>query len=284
MSKVSVPPLEPPPATTAATIAQGIRLRTVERRRLSDQITTELEKLVASGQIKAGETLPSERDLMVLFGVGRTSIREALFALQRKGIVSAQAGLRPVVTAPRAEAIVAELSGAVRMFLASDLGAREFQVARRFFEPAVARFAASHATPADVKNMGEALAACDECVSSPEQFVDADVAFHFAIVQSTHNQLLITLHRAVLDWLREQRVSSIEPSGSIKAAQRAHRRVLEAIRKGNPDRAEQAMIDHLNEVERYYWKVRSTSAAGTTPSTITHDRPSKSATIRRKAK
>ena len=284
MSKALSPPLERSSATTADAIAQGIRLRTVERRRLSDQITTELEKLVASGQLKAGDTLPSERDLMTLFGVGRTSIREALFALQRKGIVSAQAGLRPVVTAPRPEAIVAELSGAVRMFLASELGTREFQAARRFFEPAVARFAAMHATPRDIAAMGTALDACDTCADAPEQFVDADVAFHFAIVQATHNQLLIALHRAVLDWLREQRESSMEPSGSTKAAQRAHRRVFDAIRDGNADRAERAMIDHLNEVERYYWTARTASAARAANPGASQRGPSKTATIRRKAK
>jgi GntR family transcriptional regulator, sialic acid-inducible nan operon repressor len=261
----------------ADAIAQGLRERTFERRRLSDQITAELEQLVVSGQLKAGETLPSERELMVLFGVGRTSIREALFALQRKGIVNAQAGLRPVVTAPRAEAIVAELSGTVRLFLASEPGTREFQAARRFFEPAVARFAAEHATPDDVERMAAAMAACAESVDAPEKFVEADVAFHFAIVQTTHNQLLIALHRAVLEWLREQRVSSIEPSGSSKAAHRAHRRVFEAIRERDADRAEQAMIDHLNEVERYYWKARSGSR-------VTKPGPSKTATQRRRVK
>src|SRR4051812_48941346 len=99
-SDVAPAPAKPSPAKSgaAATIANGLRSRTVERRRLSDQVTAELEELVVSGELKAGDTLPSERDLMGLFGVGRTSIREALFALQRKGIVSAQAGLRPVVT------------------------------------------------------------------------------------------------------------------------------------------------------------------------------------------
>ena len=284
MSKSAVLDADRPAGSAAEAIAQGVRLRSVERRRLSDQITTELEKLVAAGHLKAGDTLPSERALMALFGVGRTSIREALFALQRKGIVSAQAGLRPVVTAPRAEALVAELSGTVRMFLASELGTREFQSARRFFEPAVARFAAMHATPEDVDAMAAALEACEKSVTTPERFVDADVAFHFAIVQATHNQLLIALHRAVLDWLREQRVSSIEPAGSVKAAQRAHRQVYEAIRAGDPDRAEQAMVDHLNEVERYYWTARPVSGAGPEVSVVPHHRPSKTATTRRKSK
>lgn len=284
MSKVDVHPPERSPDSAASAIADGVRLRAVERRRLSEQVTAELESLVASGRLRAGDTLPSERDLMTLFGVGRTSIREALFALQRKGIVSAQAGLRPVVTAPRAEAIVADLSGTVRLFLASDPGMREFQAARRFFEPAVARFAAVHATRADIDQMTAALAACEARVDTPESFVDADVAFHFAIVQATHNQLLIALHRAVLEWLREQRVSSIEPAGSSRAAQRAHRAVFEAIRKRDADAADRAMLEHLNEVERYYWKARSAAGTAGAPLVLPQHGPSKTATSRRRVK
>ena len=244
-----------------STIASGIAADALDRRRLSDQITAKLEQLIISGQLKAGETLPSERDLMTLFGVGRTSIREALFALQRKGVVSAQPGMRPVISEPKAEAIVAELSGTVRLFLATEPGMREFQRARRFFEPAIARFAAAHAVAADRERMAHALTACDGARGTPEQFVDADVDFHFAIVQATHSSLLIALHRAVLDWLREQRISSIEPAGSSRAAQRAHRKVFEAIVAGDPDAAERAMLEHLDQVESYYWKARRTKAS-----------------------
>jgi DNA-binding FadR family transcriptional regulator len=204
--------------------------------------------------------LPSERDLMSLFGVGRTSIREALFALQRKGIVTAQPGARPVVSEPRAADLVAELSGTVRLFLATETGTREFQLARRFFEPAVARFAARHATADDCGRILRALEAGDPS-GAPERFVDADVDFHFAIVQATHSELLIALHRAVLDWLREQRISSIEPPGSSRAAQRAHRKVYDAIVSRDPDGAERAMLAHLDEVERYYWQARTPAAA-----------------------
>jgi DNA-binding FadR family transcriptional regulator len=244
------------PPTTAFD-AIGLRPRPIDRRRRSDLVTAELEQLIVSGRLKAGEMLPSERELMRIFGVGRTSIREALFALQRKGVVTAQLGMRPVVSAPKAQTIFEELSGTVRLFLATEPGMREFQLARRVFEPAVARFAALHATDEDRQRMRAALDACDAALREPERFIDADVDFHFAIVQATHSQLLIALHRTVLDWLREQRVQSIEPTGSAQAAQRAHGRVLEAILARDASDAERAMADHLEEVERYYWSARN---------------------------
>ena len=247
----------------AGAIASGVAARPIARQRLSERVTAQLEQLILSGQLRTGETLPSERHLMQLFGVGRTSIREALFALQRRGVVTAQPGLRPVVSSPKPEAIVAELSGTVRLFLATEPGLREFQAARRFFEPAVARFAARNATAQDVERLAIALADCEAALPDSEAFVAADVAFHFAIVQATHNSLLIALHRAVLDWLRDQRTVSIEPGGSSKAAHLAHRRVYEAIAQHDPDAAELAMLAHLEEVERYYWQAsRRTATTG----------------------
>jgi DNA-binding FadR family transcriptional regulator len=241
-------------ALVAGAIASGVAAEPIGRQRLSERVTAQLEQLILSGKLRTGETLPSERQLMQLFGVGRTSIREALFALQRRGVVTAQPGLRPVVSSPRAEAIVAELSGTVRLFVATEPGLREFQAARRFFEPAVARFAARNATPQDVARLAAALQDCEDALPQPQRFVAADVAFHFAIVQATHNTLLIALHRAVLDWLRDQRTVSIEPGGSAKAAHLAHRRVYAAIAAQDADAAESAMLEHLEEVERYYWQ------------------------------
>ena len=268
-------PRERSPAAAAEAIAAGFGSRTLARPRLSEQVAAELEHLIVSGKLQAGDTLPSERDLMSTFGVGRTSIREALFALQRKGIVTAQAGARPVVSQPRAETIVAELSATVRLFLATDVGTREFQAARRFFEPAVAGFAALNATDDDIDAMAASLAACDACLRDPQRFVDADVEFHFAIVKATHNELLIALHRGVVEWLREQRISSVEPRGSALAAQRAHHRVFDAIRQRDADAASAAMLEHLLEVEKYYWKARRATepaAARTTSPRKRNDR------------
>jgi DNA-binding FadR family transcriptional regulator len=240
----------------AALIAGSVRERPIDRKRLSEQISAELEDLIVSGRLKPGDRLPSERELTTLFGVGRTSIREAIYTLQRKGIVSGQIGTRATVIEPSAEAIVAELSGTVRLFLRSEPGTREFQRARRFFEPSLARYAARHAGDSDIARMREVLAEGARAIDDPQRFVQTDVDFHFAIVESTRSTLLVALHRAVVEWLREQRESSIGPAGSALAAQRAHARVLDAIAARDPDAAERAMEAHLDEVEQYYWQAR----------------------------
>ncbi len=240
----------------AAAIASTLGAGRIDRRRLYEEVAGRIEGLIVSGRLRPGDMLPSERSLMNLFGVGRTSIREALFSLQRQGIVAAQTGGRPVVSAPTADGIVSELSGAVRYFLATERGTREFQHARRLFEPGLARDAARAATTGDVARLRAALAANEAALGDTARFVATDVAFHYAIVEITQSELLVALHRAVLGWLREQRTSSIAPRGSSQAAYRAHRRIFAAIAARDPDRAEDAMRGHLEEVERFYWKAR----------------------------
>jgi len=246
----------------AAEIASSLGGRPIDRRRLYEEVAERIEQLIVAGRLRPGDKLPSERDLMSVFGVGRTAIREALFALQRKGIVAAQSGGRPVVIEPKADVIVSELSGAVRLYLAAGDGTREFQRARRLFEPAIARHAARAATDADIIQLRNALAANEAALGDLERFVDTDVAFHFAIVELTRSRLLVAMHRAVFEWLREQRSSSGEPRGSVQAAFRAHRRIFDAIAARDPDAAETAMTDHLVEVEEFYWR-----AIGTKPVT-----------------
>jgi len=79
----------------------------------------------------------------------------------------------------------------------------------------------------------------------------------------------------VVEWLREQRISSVEPRGSALAAQRAHHRVFDAIRQRDADAASAAMLEHLLEVEKYYWKARRATepaATGTTSPRKRNDR------------
>ena len=72
----------------------------IKRRRLSDEILAEFERLIVSGIYAPGDLLPSERELMERFGVGRPAIREALFSLQKNGLVALTSGARARVTEP----------------------------------------------------------------------------------------------------------------------------------------------------------------------------------------
>lgn len=104
------------------------------RKKLSDEVRLKLEEMIRDEIYPLGATLPSERDLMELFGVGRPSIREALYALERMGLVKVSTGERAKVTRPTPDHFLSSLAGAARMLLGHPEGVANFEQARLFLE------------------------------------------------------------------------------------------------------------------------------------------------------
>lgn len=217
------------------------------------KIVRHFEEAMLSGELSPGDRLPSERELMASFGVGRGSVREALFALQKMGLVALAAGERAHVTRPTAKKMVRELSGAARQLLAAPEGVRHFQEARQLLECALAREAARKSTPDGMRALFDAMEA-HRTSTRREPAIAADIAFHYRIAEMSGNPVLTALHTALGEWLREQRATSVQVAGAKRSAEIAHRRVYEAILAQDPDAAAVAMAGHLDEVEGFYWQ------------------------------
>jgi DNA-binding FadR family transcriptional regulator len=217
-------------------------------------VVRRIEEQMLAGEYGPGDKLPSERDLMTQFAVGRGSVREALFALQKMGLVALAPGERAYVTRPTAQNLVRELSGAARQLLAAPGGVRHFQHARRLFECAIVREAAARVTPEGIRRVFDALEA-NRTATTVARAVASDIEFHYRIAEMSGNPVITALHTALGEWLREQRTTSVKAMNSRRNAHRAHRKVYEAIAAGDPDRAAEAMLRHLEEVEAFYWQV-----------------------------
>ncbi len=213
--------------------------------------------MIRDGQFAPGDPLPSERELMEAFGVGRSAVREAMLALQRMGLVAVSSGERSRVVSPTAKALVSELAGAARLLLAQDGGVARFQQARALFEIGLARLAAQIASDEDIARLRAALEANRQSIGQPIRFQRTDVAFHLAIAQIPENQIFTSLHEAVVAWLTEQRAISGRMPGAGEAAYEAHARICAAIAAHDPPAAEQAMQDHLDNVAMLYWRAQS---------------------------
>jgi GntR family transcriptional regulator, sialic acid-inducible nan operon repressor len=238
-------------ASAAPRLAAPIR-----RRKLYEDVVARLEQLIHSEDLKPGEALPSERDLMLQFGVGRPAIREALFALGRMGLVEVANGERARVSNPTPKTLILELSGAARLMLSKPQGVHHFQEARTLFESALAEEAARGATRADALNLDRALQANRRAIGDLVRFHQTDVAFHLAVASIPRNPIYLALHEAIVEWLNEQRSVSLRRLGADELAYAAHRDIFEAIRDNNPDAAREAMRSHLREISEQYWKTR----------------------------
>jgi GntR family transcriptional regulator, sialic acid-inducible nan operon repressor len=228
----------------------------IKRSKLFEQVADVLERRIHDQSLPAGAELPSERDLMKEFGVGRPAVREALFHLQRMGLVEMRAGARAQVAIPSVRGVMHSVAGSARYLLSASEGIKHFQEARTLFETGLVRDAAHLASDADIERVRMALNDNKESIGDIRRFEQSDVAFHFAIATVPNNPIYTTLHAAIVEWLVDQRHVTLSYPGQNKVAYRAHAAIFEAIADRDPDAAAKEMREHLEQVAALYWKVR----------------------------
>jgi GntR family transcriptional repressor for pyruvate dehydrogenase complex len=231
----------------------------IRRSKLYEQVAQTVEQRIREEDLMPGQSLPSEREMMREFGVGRPAVREALFHLQRMGLIELKAGARARVAAPTPQAVVENLSGSVRYLLSSSQGIRHFQEARAFLETGLARYAAEHATPDEVEALRQALEANHAALGDRAKFEKTDVDFHYVLAMIPNNPIFRTLHAAFVEWLVEQRHVTLNWPGrkdTAQSAYEAHAAIYKAIAAKDPDQAEAAMREHLEQISSVYWEAR----------------------------
>jgi len=207
--------------------------------------------MIRDGEFAEADRLPSERELMRHFGVGRPSVREALLHLSKMGLVEVRSGERARVTRPTPQFVIDALAGPARHMLAAPDGVRNFQHARIFFEIGLARNAALRATKEDIEAFGEALEANRQSIGDLKRFERTDVDFHYTLALMMRNPIFTAIHDALAEWLLEQRHTTLAEGEDVKAYE-AHRAIYEAVAARDPDQSERAMRDHLEYVARRY--------------------------------
>lgn len=236
-------------------VATTPRIAGIRRRRLYEDVAERLEMLINEGVYAPGTELPPERALMQEFGVGRPAIREALFALQKMGLLHLSPGERPRVQEPARDVIIDSMRGALNRFMTHSNGLRHFQRARVFFETGIVRDAARNATAADLAAIQEALEENRAALHSPRRFEATDVAFHLALANTAHNPLYLVIHDAMFEWLYSQRTVTLGVAGQMATALAAHERITAAILARDPDLAEATMRAHLEQGHALYWQI-----------------------------
>lgn len=234
-----------------------LKAEQVKRKRLYEEVVDQIEAAVVSGDLKPGDFLPAERELCDSFGVSRTAVREALFALHQKGLIDLENGRRARVVEPTAEKMIDDLSGPARFVLSRPDRLRQLQEARMLFESFLARLAAQNATDEQIAAIEVALEANRACIGDDEGFVETNITFHLEIARVCGNIFLDSLHAAVQKWLEEHRRVAIKKVGAAERAFARHLQIFEAIRDHDPDAAEAAMRAHLQESIDAYWTVRT---------------------------
>lgn len=227
--------------------------RPVERKKLSETVEEELELMIRQGEIAEGDALPSERELMAAFGVGRPSIRDALSALSRKGLVKISSGERTRVSRPSADTIISELSGMSKDFLTQPNGLQYFDQLRKFFESSLVRNAAEFATEEQIQELENALELNGKSVKNKNQFKKTDIYFHRVIASMPGNPIFLAIHQALVDWVIDARPVTNNSEELNSQSYQDHLAIFNCIKAHDVEGADKALTKHIEYVfENYY--------------------------------
>jgi GntR family transcriptional regulator, transcriptional repressor for pyruvate dehydrogenase complex len=225
--------------------SQSDGLAPVRRSRLYEGIVDQLQALIAEGRLKPGDQLPPERVLAETFQVSRTSVREALRALELRGLIEGRQGGGTFVRSVSVEELARPMAAAL---LAGKREVAELFELREMIEPAIARKAAERARPEHLAELERILEQQRAKVARGEPYPDEDAAFHYTVAVAADNAALLRLVNVIMDLLRESRSTYLQSGDRPRRSLEGHRRLLEALRAHDPGRAERIMREHIGSV------------------------------------
>jgi DNA-binding FadR family transcriptional regulator len=218
----------------------------IVRRKLSDEVVERLKTLIASGQIQPGEEMPSERELMESFGVGRPAVREAMQSLANMGLVSTTRGERSRVRQVTAKSIIAQVDIAAHvMFATSPASLDHLKDARQFFERGMVRNAALKASPEQVVKLRATIELQRASLGDANAFISSDMQFHKQIASISGNPLFEGVSEAMLKWLNEYHKEMLIWTNKENFTLVEHEEIVRQIERHDPDEAEKALVRHL---------------------------------------
>jgi GntR family transcriptional repressor for pyruvate dehydrogenase complex len=222
-------------------------LRTIPRTKpVPELILDEIARLITEGILKPGDRLPSESELAERFGVGRSSLREAMRALQLLGIVEVIQGKGTFLRQTHMLPLATDWARLSRMGLISQV-----MEARQIIEVAIAQLAAERATEEDIAVMRAAIRRAEEAHGDSVISGEASVDFHLALAEATHNKVLALMYKTVRDlYLETARQTQTTPE-SMENRLQDHRQILESVEQQNPELASKLMAEHIEKGRRF---------------------------------
>ena len=252
-------------------------LTPVNRTTLTGDIYRKMVAHLLRGDWSPGEQIPPERELCQQLGVGRASLREALKALEIMGMIETRLGDGTYVC-ERSEFLSRPLLWAITS--SSEGEAQELVEARQLIEVELAGLAAERANSTDLKEIGVHLDRMESSLHDAEQFLRSDIAFHLAVAQASHNNILMNALLLIRNLLHNWISSALRTAGVAEKALEQHQRIFLAIAKKNPAAARSAMQTHLQDMANLLLaseKVQKGRGSASGDGSAATDRPEKPA-------
>lgn len=232
----------------------------IVRQKLSDQVFDRLWGMIQSGELAAGDTMPSERALMERFSVGRPAVREALQMMANKGLISISHGERSKVNQLSAGIAFEQIDDIAKLLLSTEpSNLDQLKQLRKILEAGSVRIAARNCTSADVAKLRGLVESQREKLGQDRAFIEADIAFHVAIAETTGNTLIQAVTKAMLSWLFQYYKPLLHWSGRESTTLLEHERIVDFLELQDVEGAAKMMGDHLGRSDPLYENGKSAS-------------------------
>ncbi|MGR3713231.1 MAG: FadR/GntR family transcriptional regulator [Shimia sp.] len=224
----------------------------VQPEKLSTSVVHQIELLILRGILRPGERLPAERELSERLGVSRPSLREAIAALQDKGLLESKAGAGIFVADVLGSAFSEAL---VQLFAGHDEAVFDYISFRRDMEGLAAERAAKMASDTDLQVIQTVFDKMEAAhpKRNPADEARLDAEFHLAIIEASHNVIMLHMMRSMYQLLREgvfyNRTIMFRQRTTRSELLKQHRAINTALQARNPEAARAAVGAHLNFVE-----------------------------------
>lgn len=214
----------------------------ISRVTTSQSVTDQIFDLLRQGELKAGDKLPSERELTEMLDVGRSSVREALQSLAMLNVIEIIPGHGTFIKEPdTSELLRADVIG----FLINDSMARELLEAREMIEPSSVRLACLRATEDDFAQIGSLLEQHRAALENGDPTNEVSAQFHIALAEASHNRVVIRFMESILELLtrRGRKVEQIPEYARQELEE--HRAIFECVRDRDADQANALLLRHI---------------------------------------
>lgn len=220
------------------------KIEPLGRLKIADAIAAQMGRMITSGAYESGQKLPSERVLSEQFGVGRSSMREALRSLAGDGLVHIEHGVGVFVAEPSERR-----DGNTGILVVGEYTVPELFEVRLPLEREAAGLAAARITSKEISALRVILTKASDPSTSDEEFIGLDGDLHRTITQAARNPLLLSVMRSMEPhfFTYSRQVFTLDDRRS--RAHRGHERIVDAVALGDVGAAQQAAVSHIRDVE-----------------------------------
>ncbi|MBC7876267.1 MAG: FadR family transcriptional regulator [Anaerolineales bacterium] len=213
--------------------------------RLYERVVEKVLELISSGAWKPGFRLPPERELSEAFGVSRTVVREAVKALEARGVLESSTGSGVSVRLADFNMVSRSLQTYMQLSNLVDFEIRLNEV-RRVLEVEMVALAASRITPEQRTQLREICQQMRDGQNSAKQMAELDFRLHITLAEATQNELFKVLLAPLIDQLRDQITLTWEGfPRPVNLVFDQHETIVAAVENGDAEAARQGMIKHL---------------------------------------